>query len=219
MYAPQLRTEKVLRIKASVLAARDQLQKLQYFQLLHDEIYHKDIGLLRIQARIAHHTLHLGKYAGKMVSALVANGGINYSALAGTVLDAIIIVMSSANTLNMPLWELKGADEDLIGVLAGKQTHGDPQVHILGYTVVMGRLAKAVEALDHVENTNSRAMYEDGLRSMWRLLLTFWRVLTSERLHYALKQRMYAIESRNMFYGRYPSYENGFKPVLQDSCE
>lgn len=199
--------------------ATNRLEELQYFQLRHDEIYHSDICLLRIQARIAHHTLHLGKYSGKMVGALIAKGGIDYESLIGVALDAIIIVMSSANTLNMPLWELEDAHEDLMGVLAGKQIHGDPQVHILAFSVIMGRLAKAVEALDHVEKLNSRATYEAGLRSMWKLLLTFWRVLTSEKLDEALRKRMYLIESRNMFYGLHPSYENGFAPVPADSFD
>lgn len=211
--------KKVRKIEPSALAATNKLEEMQWFQLRHDEIYHADICLLRIQARIAHHTLHLGKYSGKMVSAFIAEGGVNHTALIGTVLDAIIIAMSSANTLNMALWNLDDAKEDLIGVLAGTQIPGDSQVHVMGFTVIMGRLAKAVEALDHVEKLNSRAAYEDGLKSLWRLLLSFWRVLTDQKLDEALRKRMYAIESRNMFYGRHPSYENGFQPVSPEDID
>lgn len=200
-------------INSEHLGATSMLEELQWLQLRHDEIYHADICLLRIQARIAHHTLHLGKYSGKMVSALIDETGVNQFALTSTVLDAIIIVMSSANTLNLALWGLKVPMQDLIGVLAGSQIQGDTQALILDYTVIMGRLAKAVEALDHVEKLNSRASYEEGLTSMWALLLRFWRVLSNEKLSDALRKRMYTIESRNMFYGLHPSYENGFQPV------
>jgi hypothetical protein len=211
--AKPVKTSKVEAIK---LHARDTLYNLQFKQLRHDEIYHSDICLLRIQARIAHHTLHLGKYSGKMAAALIAAPSkSNDAALTATILDAIIIVMSSANTLNMPLWEMETAVDDLVGAIHGVQLEGEAKVHAIGYVVVVGKLAKAVEALDHVEALDSRSAYEKALRSCWLLLLKFWRTMTNQKIGEALRARMYVIESKNMFYGRLPSYENDYQVAVQ----
>jgi hypothetical protein len=213
MNATAVPSSKTTRMKAAVSAATSKLEELQYKQLRHDEIYHADICLLRIQARIAHHTLHLGKYAGKMAEALVAKHGVDTDSLTKTVLDALIIVMSASNTLNLALWHVEGAHDDLIGALAGMQVDGDPQVHVIGFTIIMGKLAKAVEALDHVEAMDSRTAYEKGLTPLWRLLLQFWRVLSKTALDDALKARLSGIELKNNFYARLPNYDNGYRPA------
>lgn len=213
MNAKKAEPEKVVKLKPVVRTALNLLHDLQFKQLRHDEIYHSDICLLRIQARIAHHTLHLGKYSGKFVEALVAKGGVDYTSMIKTTLDAIIIVMSSANTLNLALRDVAGAEDDVVGALTGKQAPGEAEAHVLGFAVITGKLAKAVEALDHVEHMDSRTAYENGLKSMWKLLLKFWRVITEQKLDEALRKRMYTIESKNMFYGRHPNYENDYKVV------
>jgi hypothetical protein len=208
--APPAKPAKNAKIEAAKANAKDMLYSLQFKQLRHDEIYHSDICLLRIQARIAHHTLHLSKYAGKMAEAMIAEREVNHVVLTSTVLDAMIIVMSSANALNIPLWEMEAADEDLVGVIQGKQLEGDSKVFAIGYVVAVGKLAKAVEALDHVEFMDSRTSYEQTLKSMWMLLLKFWRTLTPQKLGDALQARMYAIESKNIYYGLHPTYENDY---------
>lgn len=195
--------------KAPIEAA-DRLEKMQFKQLKHDEIYHSDICLLRIQARIAHHTLHLGKYSGKMAQALVAKEGVDSTNLVKTVLDALIIVMSSANTLNLPLWKVAGAEEDLRGALEGRQLPGDEQAHILSYVIIVGKLAKAVEALDHVESFDSRTAYEYNLKALWIVLLAFWRVLTDVPLESALTDRMVGIESKHIYYRRQLKYVDDY---------
>lgn len=204
-------------LQASTPTSSDILRKLQWKQMRHDEIYHSDICLLRIQARIAHHTLHLAKYSGKMVEALIAKGGVDTEALTKVVLDGIIIAMSSANTLSIPLWKIDGAEEDLSGALGGRQMHGMVDTHILGFTVLIGHMAKAVEALDHVEPLNSRLAYEVALKKIWLVLLKSWRILSSEKLEDALRKKMLMIEKRNPFYGRHPNYENDFKPTGHES--
>lgn len=192
------------------MTAVELLEKLQFKQLRHDELYHSDICLLRIQARIAHHTLHLGKYSGKMAQALVAKEGIDAPGLVKTVLDALIIVMSSANTLNLPLWKVAGTEEDLQGALHGSWVPGDVAAHILSYVIIVGKLAKAVEALDHVESFDSRTAYEYNLKSLWIVLLKFWRLLTDQPLEAALTARMVSIESKNIYYRRQLKYVDDY---------
>jgi hypothetical protein len=192
------------------MTAAELLEKLQYKQLRHDELYHSDICLLRIQARIAHHTLHLGKYSGKMAQALVAQEGVDVPGLVKTVLDALIIVMSSANTLNLALWKVTGTEDDLQGALDGSWVPGDLQAHILSYVIIVGKLAKAVEALDHVESFDSRAAYEYNLKSLWIVLLKFWRLVTDQPLEHALIDRMVSIESKNMYYRRQLKYVDDY---------
>lgn len=192
------------------IQAMDRLEKLQFKQLKHDEIYHSDICLLRIQARIAHHTLHLGKYSGKMAQALVVKEGVDVPSLVKTVLDALIIVMSSANTLNLALWKVTGTEDDLQGALAGSWVPGDLQAHILSYVIIVGKLAKAVEALDHVESFDSRTAYEYNLKSLWIVLLKFWRLVTDQPLEQALTDRMVSIESKNMYYRRQLKYVDDY---------
>lgn len=189
----------------------DLLEKFQFKQLMHDEIYHSDICLLRTQARIAHHTLHLGKYSGKMAQALIAKEGVDTPAMVNTVLDALIIVMSSANTLNLPLWKIPGIQTDLQAAIDGKQESGDEQAHILGFVIIVGKLAKAVEALDHVESFDSRTAYEHSLKALWILLLKFWRTVTDKKLEDALTARMVGIESKHMYYNRLQKYVDDYR--------
>lgn len=196
-----------------VTQAMELLEHLQFKQLQHDELYHTDICLLRIQARIAHHTLHMGKYAGKMGQALVAKNPEDAPCLIRTVLDALIIVMSSSNTLNLALWKIPGACPDFQAALAGRKVPGSEQSHVIGFVILVGKLAKAVEALDHVESYNSRQAFEETLKALWVLLLKFWICLTDEKLDAALKTRIEGIESRNCYYRRMPKYVDDFRPV------
>ena len=82
------------------MPVRDQLLALQWAQLKHDEAYHKDVVILPLAQRIKHMALHNTKYTAYFFEA-VENG--DETRLTKTLVDAFIIALASANTLNYDL--------------------------------------------------------------------------------------------------------------------
>lgn len=191
--------------------AKDSLYSLQFKQQRHDEIYNANLCALSKKARVTHYALQLSKFAGEMAEAMVAAETDNQPALAATVLDAMITVMSTANVLNVPLWDIQAADEDLVGVVRGTPQPANLQVIAISYVIAVGKLAKAVEALEQLEAKDSRTAIEKTLCSTWLLLMRFWRAVSDQTISEALKRRMYSLESNSIFYGTYPSYDKDYQ--------
>jgi hypothetical protein len=196
---------------AAISHARDVLYSLQFKQMRHDELYNHNITVLNKRARVAHDALLLSGYAGEMAEALVSEKGADSPELIGTVLDAMITTMSVSNVLNLPLFELEAADEDLVGVVRGIPEPGDAKVIAISYVIAVGRLAKAVKGLEQLEAVNSRAIIEKSLKSTWMLLLKFWRALTKEKIVDALRKKMYSLEVQHMNYGTIPTYDKDYQ--------
>jgi hypothetical protein len=196
---------------ALIANARQVLHSLQFKQMRHDELYNHNIVVLNKRARMGHDALLLSSYAGEMAEALVSEKGADSPALIATVLDAMITTMSAANVLNLALFDIEAADEDLLGILRGIQAPGNAQVIAISYVIAVGKLAKAVKGLEDMEAVDSRAIIEKSLKSTWMLLLKFWRALTNEKIGEALRKKMYTLEVKNINYGTLPTYDNDYQ--------
>jgi hypothetical protein len=119
---------------------------LQTAQQRHDVVAHWDIVALGTVARVRHLVLHFSKYVGRFAENAAIGKGIDRS----LVVDAAIIALSLANTLNIELGDeesspsAKSSDQELFHLLAG----------------ATGRMAKALESLDHLEVFNYRGVLE-----------------------------------------------------------
>src|ERR1700692_2758213 len=76
------------------------LFELEVEQHHHDETYHREIARLSLHHRLNHMALHFSKYVGKLAAAR------DSAAMTSTFVDTFIIAMSTANILNVKLWDL-----------------------------------------------------------------------------------------------------------------
>src|SRR5260221_5150544 len=81
------------------MTVQEQLLALQWSQLKHDELYHKEITLLPVADRMKHFALHMAKYLGYFAEAMDSDS----DRFERTLVDAFIIALAAANTLSLDL--------------------------------------------------------------------------------------------------------------------
>lgn len=143
------------------MSCADQLFALQCAQLDHDESFHKDVVILPLGERVKHMALHNAKYTGQLFDILDAADAPRLTRL---LTDAFIIVLATANTLNQDLGlslqdvrftaDVQEAGTRLAELL--ERDDGDPVWFISQMARANGRLAKACESLDHLEDVTFR---------------------------------------------------------------
>lgn len=187
----------------------DQLLALQWAQLRHDQFYHSDIVVLPVGQRMKHFALHMAKYVGRIAEAL-ENG--DDALLQRALVDAFIISLASANTLKLDLRKtlsnrcdssiknLQKLGAKLASDLERTKRDANWLLRTIGrYT---GRLAKACESLDHVEDYPFRATMVDSTRDLFEVVLaeaSFRGVDLSEEA----TARLHTIEANYMFHDRH----------------
>ena len=77
-----------------------QLLDLQWSQLKHDEAYHKDVVILPLAQRIKHMALHNAKYTAYFLEAVERGDD---TTMLRVLVDAFVIALATANTLNQDL--------------------------------------------------------------------------------------------------------------------
>lgn len=155
-------------------------REMQWRQEEHDKLFHWDIYSLRKIDRIKHLVLHLAKYQGKY---LVAQAEHDQVKKRGVVIDAIIVMMSLANTLN---YALKDSSEKVPGMSYNE------------LVIETANLCKITEAWDHMEPMNFKVEYIRSLEKLFRLWSMLpvdqdirWRDILSRLEQIEVKSFMY----------------------------
>jgi hypothetical protein len=118
----------------SVMLSADELGHMQCQQHAHDMRNHFDILALHKNDRLKHYGLHFSKYVGRL-----ARGPAESKPVERTVVDALLITLSAANTLHQ---DLRKANLGRSGV------NSDP---FRTFADAAGRFADACEKIDHME--------------------------------------------------------------------
>jgi hypothetical protein len=181
---------------------RDQLLALQWAQLKHDEAYHKDVVILPLAERIKHMALHNAKYTAYFFEAIETGDA---SRLTKTLVDAFIISLASANTLNQDLGKtLDEAAADSIAdasaslVASLPRDPEDPLWLVRQFARHSGQLAKICESWDHLEPVPFR----EGMKAC---NLALFKVVLAEAgargldIEAAYKNRIRVVETRSIF--------------------
>lgn len=157
---------------------------LQWRQEEHDRLFHSDIYNLDRQKRLTHLALHLMKYNGKLYNRVFFD---DPEKLRPVVVDAIIVLVSSLNTLNTtPL---------IAGELNETVCNRDDII------IETGGLAKLLEGLDHFEDNQIRVHYRIGVTKLLRYWRVFYDITHPElTLEEAVVERLKAVERKNMFF-------------------
>lgn len=178
---------------------------LQWSQMRHDELYHKDIVLLSVADRMKHMALHFAKYVGYVADVL---DNQDDEKLHRTLVDAFIISLASANALNIDLGkelclERIGSNLNLmdLGLELAKargQLAADNNSFHRSFAQYAGRLAKACESIDHLEAYPFRESMKEQVVALFKLLLTE-AALRHLDLDEQSGRRLRAVEARSIF--------------------
>ncbi|KQN62218.1 hypothetical protein [Pseudomonas sp. Leaf58] len=201
-----------------------EIHRLQYKQLQHDQIYHRDIFVLSTHHKMGHFTLHLSKYASSMMEAGLTG---DHETVKKKLVDSLIILMSCANTLNMSLETITTECEPeklrlgwtgLTRSAAGfspETTHG----LICEFVVLKGHMCKAIEALDHIERFNSRETLEQSVTALWFVTLQALGASTNPEgavdVEAAVRARLLPLEERFIYHDRVGTFDTDYVGWLQ----
>ncbi len=117
----------------AVLSASE-LGQMQCDQHAHDMRNHFDILALHKNDRLKHYGLHFSKYVGRL-----ARGGAEPKPVDRTLVDALLVTLSAANTLHLDLRASNlGTDASSSGLFRD-------------FADAAGRFADACEKIDHME--------------------------------------------------------------------
>lgn len=131
------------------------LTELQRQQQTHDFSSHWDIVCLPAPDRLKHMVLHFSKYVGRL-----AASPHDLLLFQSTVIDTFIIALATANALNVDLGTkcpIPQEDNER------REIPGTRDRFFLSLAAATGQMAKACEALDHIERFNSRQELETGV--------------------------------------------------------
>ena len=154
----------------------------QQQQFTHDRQNHSDVICLPRADRLKHYGLHFAKYAGR-----IARGAAEPKAVTETVVDAVLICLSVANSLSQRL-----DHEPALAAMRKKAT-----LELL--TDASGRFADACEKIDHLEDflTLARTANIDVMN---------WSLAKAQELDLDLE---HLLRERREFLGRRAFYVKG----------
>lgn len=125
-----------------------EMKKRQQLQYEHDLRNHFDILSLSRLDRLKHYGLHFAKYAGRL-----ARGETEAKSRKDTMVDAFLVALSAANTLNQRLSNVECETREVPPDLA--------------FTDHAGRFADACEKIDHLEEFLPIALYANAAITDW----------------------------------------------------
>lgn len=176
------------------------LHGLQVAQFRHDQIAHQDILGLNVPKRLTHFTLHFAKYAGTLAK---AHRESDNCLKQKTLTDSFIILLAAANAMNLDLQKVEDAERRCESLIGASDSHPNFEQLLFSFVEVVGRMSKACEALDHLEDFPSRLVLEDSvilllpiIRRLAALQAIDLRMRTSERWRSIEQKRLVTQENR-----------------------
>ncbi|HEX3497611.1 MAG TPA: hypothetical protein VHT02_10665 [Methylocella sp.] len=157
------------------------LLRLQREQFHHDKCNHWDIICLPKPDRLKHYGLHFAKYVGRL-----ARGSAEPKPQKQTLVDALLISLSAANTLH----------QDLASIRIETTSRPDQIDSLWVFADAAGRFADACEKLDHLEDSFSLARNAN-------IDILHWLITTADDLQFdivgALCKRRKELAARQFY--------------------
>lgn len=196
------------------MSLKRELLELQWKQLQHDENYHKDIWLLTVHHRVNHMVLHFAKYNGQLAQALNANDNKLFSK---TCLDALIIATSFANILNVSLatelsqYEPSTNSIDSLSLKLANEADATTDSISRNIAINVGKLAKAAESIDHLEQFTYRETLSSLVVDMFKTTLAGSAIVSNDKtISDDIENRMLTVERKSMFFEKLGNYREGY---------
>jgi hypothetical protein len=147
------------------------LEALMRRQLSHDAQYHREIERLARGPRMQHLALHVAKYVGRIVS----SSGRMPKDIAQTLADCGIICLSACNALGLLPAEVAAGLAIHRAPTEGNQNQLNRPLEALALRLAApaGALAKACEALDHLEQIDYATELREATIAVFAVLIRF----------------------------------------------
>ena len=171
---------------------KEQLNKLQIAQLEHDERFPREITYLDIQPRLVHMCLHFAKYYGTIVDQM-NQPHTDEPKLKQAMVDMFIICLTSANILNLRL------SDHIDGIVYGLSIESA----YVPLAVSIGKFAKALESLDHLEAFNYKEVMCDSVVTIAQCLIN----ITHFDLAGEVPYRLNVVQNRSIFKNKLKTHE------------
>lgn len=177
---------------------------LQYFQELHDRRYHVDIHSLPLMRRISHLHQHLVKYSSSPVKR------------DQTYPDALACILSMANAFNLSITHGFGQNEYAIFTLDDVGQEWTCEVMMDKYRQALGRMAKLLEASDHVENYEYRVKAHSVILELFNLLIQMYKYEgenSGNTLATLYVKKIFDLKTKHIFYPHYHTEDLERHPI------
>ena len=192
------------------MKAREEIEVLQSEQLEHDQLFHADILCLSAQKRACHMTLHIAKYSGQLT---VAKQNQDRDLLSKTVIDTFIIFLATSNIFNKSLSEYPCVSRlvdiytfnELAKNIESASTVSKNDIFTYaseGIAIQAGRMSKAIESLDHLENFPFVDCLLDALNEILEIVLVTSFFLGLE-LQTVVRERLREVEKKSIFFSKH----------------
>lgn len=190
------------------MSANITLIDLQKRQQEHDKGFHQDIFNTPYPDRMNHYVLHFSKYVGRL-SKQYSDEKRRREKLEKTLADSIIVVLAAANTLNL---DLRKELQDNCGIESEGATAISEELNQIDdienpeevqnwlfnqMAEPAGRMANAMESLDHMEPMNVRQILEEETIQILSDLLIATDELSTD-LETMLDERWIEIEEESI---------------------
>ena len=179
---------------------------LQYFQELHDRRYHVDIHSLPLMRRISHLHQHLVKYSSSPVKR------------DQTYPDALACILSMANAFNLNITCGFGQNEYAIFTLDDVGQEWTCEVMVDKYRQALGRMAKLLEASDHVENYEYRVKAYSVILELFNLLIQMYKYEgenSGNTLATLYVKKIFDLKTKHIFYPHYHTEDQERHPIYR----
>ena len=179
---------------------------LQYFQELHDHRYHVDIHSLPLMRRISHLHQHLVKYSSSPVKR------------DQTYPDALACILSMANAFNLNITCGFGQNEYAIFTLDDVGQEWTCEVMMDKYRQALGRMAKLLEASDHVENYEYRVKAYSAILELFNLLIQMYKYEgenSGNTLATLYIKKIFHLKTKHIFYPHYHTEDLERHPIYR----
>lgn len=187
------------------VSGHSEMLDLQWQQLTHDERYHRDILSLSVPNRIRHMTLHFSKYAGLLVDIEAEDT----ATIDRVIVDCFIIALASANTLSLDLQRVLCMERlslsefgEMSAKALARPVSREYSWFLQRLVQHTGRMAKACESLDHLENVAFHEMLANNVVSITRIVLAE-AASRSKDLKQLMRDRLDKVERKNLFWPCY----------------
>lgn len=148
------------------------LLELQKRQQEHDKGHHRDIYSLSYPGRMNHYVLHFSKYVGRLAQDYT-DDDMQREQIQKTLADSFIVALASANTLNLDLQnqleQMFGLEADTVSEWSEQLDPAESSMNLdevqdwlfNRMAIPAGRMANAMESLDHMESMPFRDLLEE----------------------------------------------------------
>lgn len=159
--------------------ANNRLVGIQRRQLMHDELFHRDIARLPTKDRLTHLVLHCSKYCGYLYSSLSKKEDV--------LVDFTIVTISILNTLNSKI-TLETLDIPLM-----------PEGIEKSLVIQTGRLASACERIDHLEDWSYKERIIAESRTILGIIFGYFDHHNLD-LFAMISYRLEGVQKKSIFY-------------------